>query len=157
MKKKGLSFVTLLLLSLFVLLSPSAGSCSPTYQVTEEQMLQLQNILDGLESDNNRLLLLLNESTEGLAIAESESGELKIQLNEAQSQLKELRTQLATLKSALTSARTSLDEANKELKLASESYKKSMQQHERVESRLRTQRNVWEVLCAVAVGFAVSR
>ena len=157
MKKRKVFFVQLLLSSLLLLLLPSVGSCSPTYQVTETQILRLENILNGLEQDNERLLLLLNESTEGLEIAESESGELKLQLNEAQNQLSELKARLQTLKSELTSARTSLDEANRELQLASESYKKSVKAHERTESRLRTQRNVWEVLCAIAVGFAVTR
>jgi septal ring factor EnvC (AmiA/AmiB activator) len=120
-------------------------------------MLQLENILNGLEQDNMRLLALLNESTEGLEIANSESGELRKQLTEAQIQLKELRAQLQTLKTELGSARSSLEEANRELKLASDSYKKSVQQHEKVESRLRTQRNVWEILCAIAVGVAVAR
>ena len=157
MKTVNTIFSTALLLLAFLLCAPSVGSCSTTYQVTETQILQLQNILEGLEQDNNRLLLLLNESTEGVMIAESESGELKIQLNEAQIQLSELRAQLQMLKTELGSARTSLDAANKELQLAGESYKKSMQQHERTESRLRTQRNVWEVLCAIAVGIAVAR
>lgn len=157
MRCKKRLLVLLFGLAFFLLSGISHGSCSPTYTVTEPQMLQLENILTGLEQDNERLLALLNESSEGLEIANSESGELRKQLVEAQIQLTELRKQYQTLKIELTNARSSLDEANKELQLASESYKKSMKQHEKVESRLRTQRNVWEVLCAIAVGFAAAR
>lgn len=137
--------------------APCSGSCSPTYIVTEEQISTLDNILSGLQEDNEKLQTLLNESTGDLTIAASESNELRTQLSEAQKQLTALKTQLTNLKNECVTVKTSLDKANEELRLASLSFKQSVKEHEKVESRLRTQRNIWEILCAIAVGVAVSR
>ncbi len=139
------------------LFSPCAGFCSPTYTVTEEQMQMLSSILDGLEQDNRQLQSLLTESNEGLATANNESSLLRGKLNEAQSQLKELKTQLENLRTECDNARRSLDEANRELRLASESFKQSMKEHERIEGRLRTQRNIWTVIACVLGGIAATR
>ncbi len=138
---------------------PCSGICSPSpvYQISETQINELQNILSGLEQDNAKLQSLLTESEEGLTTASNESSILRGRLTEAQKQLAELRMQLESLRAECDSARKSLDEANRELALASKSFKESMQQHERIEGRLRTQRNIWTVIACVLGGIAATR
>lgn len=141
------------LLSLFVfLLSPSVGFCSesPTYQVNETQLMALGNHLNALEANNAALMTLLDES-------EMELTEATNQLAESKKQITELRSQLQALKNESEEARQSLSIANAELRKASESFKQSEKVHERIEGRLRTQRNLWEVIAAVMVGICVTR
>ena len=149
--------VMLLSVLWFAFWPASPGICSPTYQVSEAQMLQLESILNGLEQDNERLQTLLSESKEELRMASSESETLKRALIEAQNHLTELQKQFQELRTESESARKSLEAANNELQMACESWKKSVKQHERTESRLRTQRNIWTVIACILGGVAATR
>jgi hypothetical protein len=50
-----------------------------------------------------------------------------------------------------------LQTANEELRKASQSFKQYEKERDKTENRLRNQRNIWEVLCFVAVGVAAAR
>ena len=142
----------ILLLPLLFWLSAPVGFCSgsQTYQISETQLMALENHLNALEANNAALMTLLDES-------EMELTEATNQLAESKKQITELRSQLQALKNESEEARQSLSIANAELRKASESFKQSEKVHERIEGRLRTQRNLWEVIAAVMVGICVTR
>lgn len=143
--------VTSLLLSALLLLSPSIGFCSENrYQISESELMQLQSHLNALEQNNEMLKSILSESDEGLTKALDA-------LMMSQAELTELRKELLTCRSETESARESLRIANAELQKASESFKASEKERDRIEGRLKTQRNIWEVLCFIACGVAVSK
>lgn len=143
--------VTSLLLSVLLLLLPSIGFCSENrYQISESELMQLQSHLNALEQNNEMLKSILSESDEGLTKALDA-------LMMSQKELAELRKELLTCRSETESARESLRIANAELQKASESFKASEKERDRIEGRLRTQRNIWEVLCFIACGVAVAK
>ena len=150
----------LLVMSLsFCLFSPSAGGCSPsrTYTISEEELTTLSNNLAELRANNEALTMLLNESDSGLTIAAEELTKLRRELSEAKKRLEESQTSLMQMKRDAEDARSSLRIANAELQSARESFRQSERERDKIEGRLRTQRNVWEALFAVAVGVAVAR
>lgn len=131
---------------------PCVGGCSESrmYQISESELETLQNHLNALEANNNELLNLLaastldlNEASQSLSASKKELETLQMQLTELQAETKSLSESLKT--------------ANEELMRASESFKQSERERDRIESRLRTQRNIWEVLCLVAVGVAAGK
>ncbi len=78
-------------------------------------------------------------------------------LMKSQAELTTLKIQLERAKSEALSAQESLKTANLELERAAESFRQSEKERDKIENRLRNQRNIWEVLCLVAVGVAVAR
>ena len=133
----------------------SVGFCgicyaSQTYTISESELTTLQNHLTALEQNNETLKMLLTESDEGLTIALEK-------LMESQKELATLKAQLQKAKSDAESANQSLQIANEELAKAAQSFKQYEKERDKVEGRLRNQRNIWEVLCFVAVGVAVAR
>ena len=148
MKKLSIIF----LLPLLFWLLPSVGSCSgsQTYQISETQLTALENHLTELESNNAALMTLLEES-------EMDLTEATRQLNESKNQIAKLRNQLQALKNESEEARQSLLIVNEELRKASESFKASERAHEKIEGRLRTQRNIWEAIAAVLAGVCIAR
>ena len=150
-KKTRFCGMVFLLLALFLCL-PSAGSCSEskTYQISESELTTLQNHLDALEQNNETLKMLLTESDEGLTIALEK-------LMESQKELATLKMQLQQAKNDAESAKNSLAIANQELQKARQSFKQYEIERDKTENRLRNQRNIWEVLCLVAVGVAAAR
>ena len=145
--------LNILLISAFLCLSfPCVGICSPsqTYTISETELQTLQNHLDALEQNNETLKAILSESSEDLTIALDA-------LMKSQNELATLKAQLQQAKSDAESAKNSLAIANQELQKASESFKQYEKERDKVEGRLRNQRNIWEVLCFVAVGVAVAR
>lgn len=131
---------------------PSVGGCSEsrTYQISETELTALQNHLDALQANNAELMSLLNESALDLNKALSS-------LSESRNELEKLRSELNTLQAETKQLSESLRIANAELQSARESFKASERERDRIESRLRTQRNIWEVLCLVAVGIAAGK
>lgn len=139
--------VTLSLLAVFFVFSPSHGSCSErVYQVSESELETLQNHLNALEQNNEMLKNILSESGQELTAALNA-------LSESQTELTMLRQELKECKNEAEKARLSLEIANAELRSASESFK----QFEKEANRVRKQRNLWEVLCAIAVGCAIAK
>jgi chromosome segregation ATPase len=112
--------------------------------------MTLQNHLDALEKNNETLKAILSESNEDLTIALDA-------LMKSQNELATLKAQLQQAKNDAESAKNSLAIANQELAKASESFKQYEKERDKTENRLRNQRNIWEVLCLVAVGVAVAR
>jgi len=147
---KKIRTTTALLLSVLVLFSPSVGICSPTYTVTADQLLTLERELNALRANNDELTRILNESDADLTQAREA-------LQKSRADLETLKQRLTALSAEAVTVRESLQIANDELKLASESLKKSEQDRQRVEGRLRTQRNIWEALFFVACGVAICR
>ena len=131
---------------------PCAGGCSPsqTFEISATQLEALQNHLNALEQNNSELLNLLNAS-------EMDLTEASLSLSESKKELETLRAQLTALQAETKQLDESLRIANAELQSARASFKKSEQEHDRIEGRLRTQRNIWEALFAVAVGVAIAR
>lgn len=144
--------VSLALSSACLLSLSGYGSCSQSqmYQISESELETLSNHLTMLEQNNETLKRILSESGEELTAALNA-------LTESQKELTMLRSELIQCKSDAQSAKESLERANLELQKASESFKASEKERDRIESRLRNQRNIWEFLCAVAVGVAVAR
>lgn len=130
---------------------PSVGGCSESrmYQISESELTALQNHLNALELNNSELLSLLNASGTDLSKASSS-------LNEQRNELTKLKNELTALQAETQRLSESLQTANAELQSARESFKQSEKERDRIESRLRTQRNIWEALFAVAVGVAVA-
>ena len=97
-----------------------------------------------------KLLNLLNAS-------ELDLNEASRSLSESKKELATLKAQLETLQAETKTLSESLKIANEELAKASASFKASERERDKIENRLRTQRNVWEALFAVAVGVAVAK
>ena len=151
-KIKRVLFITLLFSASLFLCCVSVGSCSENqqYTISATQLEALQNHLNALEQNNSELLNLLNAS-------EMDLTEASLSLSESKKELETLRAQLTALQAETKQLDASLRTANEELQRARESFKKSEKEHDRIEGRLRTQRNIWEALFAVAVGVAVAR
>ena len=145
-------FVSLVLCALSCLSVGWHGICyaNQTYTISETELTTLQNHLTALEQNNETLKAILTESNEDLTIALDA-------LMKSQSELATLKAQLQQAKSDAESAKNSLAIANQELQKASQSFKAYEKERDKVEGRLRNQRNIWEVLCFVAVGVAVAR
>ncbi len=131
---------------------PSHGICSPnqTYTISESELLTLEQHLNALEQNNSELLNLLNAS-------ELDLNEASLSLNESRKELQTLKAQLNELQAETKWLSESLRTANDELRRASELFKASERERDKIERRLRTQRNIWEALFAVAAGVAVAK
>jgi Skp family chaperone for outer membrane proteins len=145
--------LNILLISAFLCLSlPSVGICSEsqTYQISETELLTLEQNLETLEMHNETLKSILTTQ-------DSELTEALNLLTKSQEELTKLRNELQIARNETQSARNSLQIANEELAKASESFKAYEKERDKTENRLRNQRNIWEVLCFVAVGVAVAK
>ena len=148
--KTSISSILLILAFLF-LSAPCVGICSPNqFLITETELTTLETHLSALEKNNEALKMLLSESDESLTIALEK-------LMESQNELATLKAQLKKAKSDAESANQSLKIANEELQKAAQSFKQYEKERDKVEGRLRNQRNIWEVICLVAVGVAVAK
>ena len=145
-------FVSLVLCALVCLSAGFCGTCSAnqTYTISESELMTLENHLTALEANNETLKAILSVSNEDLTIALDA-------LMQSQNELATLKMQLQQAKNDAESARNSLQIANQELQKASQFFKQYERERDRTENRLRNQRNIWEVLCFVAVGVAVAR
>ena len=163
MKKIKIMCVSVLLsLGLFCSVQ-SVGFCSETYQITADQLETLQTNLTVLQENNEKLKTLLTESNQDLTIASEQSDSLNNQivvldnqLTESQNQISALKQQLIALKQQTAVAQTSLQTANEELASASASFKTYQKQQEKIESQLKTQKNIWQVIAGLAIGYAVA-
>ncbi|MBQ9364861.1 MAG: hypothetical protein IJT82_03705 [Schwartzia sp.] len=139
------------------LLSLPCTSYAATYQMTEAQMQTLESNFLELETRNAQLLKILTESENELTLASSESERLKELLQIANNQLSKLMTELKEARSESERVSKSLETANKELERASESLRKSEAQHKKTESRLRTQKTLWQVLAIILGGVVATK
>ena len=144
--------VSLVLCALACLSVGWHGTCyaNQTYTISESELQTLQNHLTALEKNNETLKAILSESNEDLTIALDA-------LMQSQEDLAKLKAELQIARQETQSARNSLQIANDELRKASQSFKQYEAARDKTENRLRNQRNIWEVLCLVAVGVAMAR
>ena len=151
MIRKALCIICLSVLSLF-LFAPSRGTCAPTqvYTISETELQTLENNLTTLELHNETLKAILTTQ-------DSELTEALNLLMKSQDELTKLRDELQIARNETQSAQNSLQIANEELQKAAQSFKEYEKERDKVENRLRTQRNIWEALFAVAVGVAIAR
>ena len=140
----------LFFLSALLWFLPSVGGCSPIYQITEEELTTLETNLATLEQHNATLKAILTTQ-------DSELTEALNLLTKSQEELTKLRNELTIARNETQSARNSLQIANEELQKAALSFKAYEAERDKTENRLRNQRNIWEVLCCIAVGVAVAR
>lgn len=145
-------FVSLALCALAFFSVGWHGTCSAnqTYQISETELQTLETNLATLEQHNATLKAIL--STQGDELTEA----LNL-LTKSQEELTKLRNELKACKNDLNLSQESLKIANDELAKAAQSFKQYEKERDKVEGRLRNQRNIWEVLCFVAVGVAVAR
>jgi len=145
-------FVLLALCALACLSLGWHGTCyaSQTYTISERELQTLETNLATLEQHNETLKAILTTQ-------DSELTEALNLLTKSQEELTKLRNELKIARSEAQNAQNSLAIANQELQKASQSFKQYEIERDRTENRLRNQRNIWEVLCLVAVGVAVAR
>ena len=148
-KKLGVISV-LLVLSFFALGWHGTCYANQTYTISESELQTLEQNLTTLEMHNETLKAIL--STQGDELTEA----LNL-LTQSQEELTKLRNELKACKNDLNLSQESLKIANDELAKAAQSFKQYEQERDKVEGRLRNQRNIWEVLCLVAVGVAVAK
>ena len=145
-------FVSSVLFALACLSLGWHGTCyaNQTYTISENELQTLETNLQTLEMHNATLKAIL--STQGDELTEA----LNL-LTKSQEELTKLRNELQIARQETQSARNSLQIANDELAKASQSFKAYEKERDKTENRLRNQRNIWEVLCLVAVGVAAAR
>ena len=153
----GLRHALLSALFALLLLLPSAGYCSATYEVTEEQLTALEQNLTALQQNNQELMTLLSESESDLTAASSESAELRAQLEAVEIQLSTLKQELTQARSESETALQSLATANDELAKASASFKQFEKEHARTENNLRTQKTLWQIVAIILGGVAIAK
>ena len=131
MKLKTISLLLCLLLVL-----PSVGFCSATYQITAEQLTALEQNLNKLESINKTLMLNSDES--------------KVDLLKALSELKQLKEQLKLSLTETTAARQDLQKANQSLEQVNQSLRTLEQQ----EKKLKRNNVILQLVAGIAITYA---
>ena len=132
--KKLLLLFLSCLLAWWLLGSPATCSASGTYQITEEELTQLESNLSQLSSINTKLQLESKKQLEQVALL--------------QSQVAQLKSQLALLQEASQKQEDSLTNANKLL----EEYAIA-EKNKRL--KIKAQRNTYFVMMVAATAFAV--
>ena len=130
----------------------SVGICSANqqYTISETELQTLSEHLIALEQNNSELERLLNESGVELTTASTA-------LLESRNEISKLKAQLTKLQQETNQLSESLRIANNELQNARISFRESEKERDKIEGRLRTQRNIWEILCFLAVGTAIAK
>lgn len=132
-----------LLFSLLVLFSVSGTSSAAVYQITDQELTQLEQNLVQQES-------LLNQALEELNLLKLDSTEANKQLMIVKNELSQSRIELKTLREDLQKASASIEKANQ---LFNEYEKEA----KRTQKRLTRQRNLWQVLFFGVGAFAISK
>ncbi len=129
MRLKRVLFIALLA-SLF---SAPVTGVGAAYQVTEQEMIQLEDIFNQLETKQKQQQALLNQQA--------------VQLETLSTQLKISQTEIESSQKAVETLQTSLDAAN-------ESLQRSAAEAKNTQKRIEWQRDTWAV-AAIAAAFAV--
>ena len=134
--KKLLLLLLSLLLCWWLFFAPGTCSASGTYQITEEELTQLETNLSKLQQISTT--------------QRKESARLQEQLTKSEQELALLKSQLATSSTQLTQAQNSLQTANELLdKFAQEEKNKRL--------KIKAQRNTYFIMMVAATAFAVCR
>ena len=133
MKLKKVFYISVLLLCFLV---PDTGlAAEPTYQMTEAELMQLEDIFSKLREKQTAQQVLLNQQEE--------------QLMELNTQLEISQKEIETSKQSTEALQTSLQKANQSLKESAEEAK-------RKNDRLERQRDMWVAFAVIAVGAVIA-
>lgn len=125
---------TVLLVSLFSV--PATGAdAAMAYRMTAQEMTQLEDIFNQLDSRQKQQQKLLTEQEEQLA-------KLNTQLKTSQTEIEKSKKATATLQTSLTAA--------------NESLQKSADEAKRTQKRIERQRDTWAVVAAIVLGVSIS-
>ena len=133
-KKWLLCFLSLLFAWWLLSAGATCSASEPMYQITDQELTQLESSLSQLSSINTKLQLDLTKQ-------QQEAEQLRQQLTTLQSQLKKLQQQSATQEDSLTNANKLLEEyaiAKKKKRL-----------------KIKPQRNSYFVMMIAATAYAV--
>lgn len=117
------------------LFSVPATGAEAAYQMTAQEMTQLEDIFSQLSSKQTEQQGLLTEQEEQLA-------KLNTQLKTSQTEIEKSKKATATLQTSLTAA--------------NESLQKSAQEAKRTQKRIERQRDTWAVVAAIVLGVSIS-
>nr|DAZ17098.1 MAG TPA: SECRETED 45 KDA PROTEIN CYCLE, PEPTIDOGLYCAN, CHAP, CELL [Caudoviricetes sp.] len=138
----------------------SIGSCQEVYQITDNQLIALENNLIHLQKNNSELKTLLKQSNQELMIASNKSETLNNQIQTLEKQLIQSETQIQTLTQQLQmlkiqseKASNSLQTANEELQKVSQSFKQCEEQ----QNKLKKQKLLWQIIAGVIATYAISK
>lgn len=134
--KKLLSLLVSVLLAFLLLFMPATCAASEMYQISEQELVQLEKNLNRLEQ--------LSKTQQ------AELTKLRIQLQKSQTELRLLKNQLNTSSTQLTIAQQSLQTANLSLQRYAAEVKR-----ERL--RIKAQRNAWLTACILTTAWAVAQ
>lgn len=140
-----------LLLCLLVLLPVATCSASgtPAYQVTAQELTELQSNLTRLQELNSELRQTSGTLRNQLVDCQTELAQAREQLTAAEKQSRELRDQLTALTEKSMSQDALLTSAN-------ESLKEFSAEQKRTRLRIKAQRHAWQVVAGLlVVGLAV--
>lgn len=140
-----------LLLCLLVLLPVDTCSASgtPAYQVTAQELTELQSNLTRLQELNSDLRQTSGALRNQLVDCQTELAQAREQLTAAEKQSMELRNQLTALTEKSMSQDALLTRAN-------ESLKEFSAEQKRTRLRIKAQRHAWQVVAGLlVVGLAV--
>ena len=122
-----------------------------TYQISEEQLTQLEKNLDEQEQLLNRLSIELN-------LLKLDSSEAKRQLITANQQLERAKSELTQSKNELQHLTEDLRSSQIALEKANKLFKEYEEQEKKTNKRLTRQRNLWiALLGSIASGLALTR
>lgn len=119
--QNGSRLFAVVLLAVFSLLLPSFVSGETTYLLTEAEMMQLETVFNGLQTENERL----------------------------KEDLSELRQNYGEVRTSLAEARKELREANSSLTKAATSFEESVKATAATLSMTRTDAFIWKVVAGV--------
>ena len=136
-------------MSLALLLLFYCGLCSAaTYQVTEQEIKQLESNSQRLSEINAILQLGSTESQKTLLKVSAELKQSQAELQMLKAELQKLQDNLQTAKSLSQSQQDLLTQTN-------ESFRQYANEQKKAQARLKTERTLWQVVAAVAVGAVV--
>ena len=128
---KRVLYIALLVFSFLV---PGTGA-DAAYQMTEQEMIQLEDIFRQLDSRQKQQQMLLNQQAE--------------QLETLNTQLKTSQTEIESSRKAVETLQTSLNMANKSLQASAAAAKS---EHDRLER----QRDTWALVAVLVLGVSIA-
>lgn len=135
-----------LLLCWLLLLPTTCGAAS--YQATTQDLTRLDQIFNELRTNN---AILMQDSTKSaLDLIEASK-----QLKQSQRELQELKELLMRLQAESIAAKAELKQASDSLARANSELNQFASEQKTAQARLKTERTLWQVVAAVAVGAVV--
>lgn len=120
--------------SLLCFSAPATGWAAGTYQMTPQELTQLENIFSQLSEKQKQQQELLTEQT---------------------AQIETLQTQLATSQKEIETSKQSTEALQTSLQQANESLQESAAEAKSELDRLKRQRDTWAILVSLVLGIAL--